>query len=176
MDRFEPIFEALNATGGRYVVVGGLAVNLHGHQRFTKDVDLVIELLPEQAERSLEALRTIGYEPRLPVRLADFGDPAIREMWVREKGMVVFQMYNDRLKMTVDVFVEYPMDFETLWAGATEAQLSRTRIRIASLGHLIGMKRSVGRPQDLADVEALMEIQRLLADDPDGGPNGATRP
>lgn len=49
MDRFEPIFEALNATGVRYVVVGGVAVNLHGHQRLTKDLDLVIELVPEQA-------------------------------------------------------------------------------------------------------------------------------
>ncbi len=71
MDRFEPIFEALNATGVRYVVVGGLAVNLHGHQRFTKDVDVVIELLPERTEHALEALRAIGYEPRLPVRLAE---------------------------------------------------------------------------------------------------------
>ena len=51
MDRFEPIFETLNATGTRYVVVGGLAVNLHGYQRFTKDVDVVIELLPEASER-----------------------------------------------------------------------------------------------------------------------------
>lgn len=175
MDRFEPIFEALNATGVRYVVVGGLAVNLHGHQRFTKDVDVVIELLPELTEHALEALRAIGYEPRLPVRLADFGDATIRKGWVRDKGMVVFQMYNDHLRMTVDVFVEYPMDFETLWREATEAQLSRTRIRIAALGHLIQMKRSAGRPQDLADAEALMEIQRLLADDPDlGGQSPAT--
>jgi hypothetical protein len=69
------------------------------------------------------------------------------------------------------------MDFETLWAGATEAQLSRTRIRVAALEHLIQMKQSVGRPQDLADVEALMETQRLLADSSDGrDPNGATGP
>ncbi|MEO8945397.1 MAG: hypothetical protein ABI338_02780 [Gemmatimonadaceae bacterium] len=69
MDRFEPIFETLNATRIRYVVVGGLAVNLHGYQRFTKDVDIVIELLPEQSARALEALRAIGYEPRLLVEI-----------------------------------------------------------------------------------------------------------
>lgn len=81
MDRFEPIFETLNATRIRYVVVGGLAVNLHGYQRFTKDVDIVIELLPEQSARALEALRAIGYEPRLLVEiqrlLAD--DPDLRD-------------------------------------------------------------------------------------------------
>jgi hypothetical protein len=165
MDRFETIFEALNATGVRYVVVGGIAVNLHGHQRFTKDVDVVIELVPDQTTRALEALRSIGYEPRVPIRLADLGDPAIRERWVRDKGMVVLQMYNDRLRMTVDVFVQYPMDFESLWSEALEAQLAHTHTRIAALDHLIQMKRAVGRPQDIADVAVLTEIQQMLAED-----------
>jgi Nucleotidyl transferase of unknown function (DUF2204) len=165
MDRFEPIFETLNATGVRYVVVGGVAVNLHGHQRFTKDVDVVIELVSEHTVRALEGLRAIGYEPRVPVRLADFGDPVIREGWIREKGMVVLQMYNDRLRMTVDVFVQYPMDFETLWSAAVEAHLDRTSVRVAALEHLIQMKRAVGRPQDVADVAVLTEIQQLLAED-----------
>jgi predicted nucleotidyltransferase len=43
MTQFDPIFAALQATGVRYVVVGGVAVNLHGYQRFTKDIDLVVE-------------------------------------------------------------------------------------------------------------------------------------
>jgi hypothetical protein len=137
---------------------------LHGHQRFTKDVDLVIELLPEQTARALEALRAIGYEPRVPVRLADFGDAEIREGWIRDKGMVVFQMYHDRLRMTVDVFVRYPIDFEALWSDAMEAQLSHTRVRVASIPHLVQMKQEVGRPQDLADVAVLLEIQRLLTE------------
>lgn len=177
MDRFEPIFETLNSTGTRYVVVGGLAVNLHGYQRFTKDVDVVIELLPEESVRALEALRAIGYEPRLPVRLADFGHASVRDSWARDKGMVVFQMYNDNVRMTVDIFVQYPMDFESLWRDAVEAKLSRTRVRIASLAHLIQMKRSTARPQDLADAEALGEIQRLIADNPQlVDPNGTENP
>jgi predicted nucleotidyltransferase len=165
MDRFEPIFKALNATGVRYVVVGGVAVNLHGHQRFTKDVDVVIELVPEHTARALEGLRALGYEPRIPVRLEDFGDPVIRERWIREKGMVVFQMYNDRLRMTVDIFVQYPMDFETLWSAAVEAQLEHARVRVAALDHLIQMKQTVGRPQDVADVAVLTEIQQILAEE-----------
>jgi len=35
--QFDTIFAALQTTGVRYVVVGGVAVNLHGYQRFTKD-------------------------------------------------------------------------------------------------------------------------------------------
>src|SRR5687768_17233169 len=104
MTQFDPIFAALQATGVRYVVVGGVAVNLHGYQRFTKDIDLVIELVADRTLKALEALNAIGYKPNVPVKLADFADPAIREGWIRDKGMMVFQMYSDRSRMTVDIF------------------------------------------------------------------------
>jgi hypothetical protein len=39
---FEQIFEALGQAGVRYVVVGGVAVVLHGHPRLTADRDLVV--------------------------------------------------------------------------------------------------------------------------------------
>ncbi len=51
---------------------------------------------------------------------------------------------------TVDIFSEYPMDFEFLLTG--------TRVRVASLEHLIASKRAAGRPRDLEDVERLIEI------------------
>jgi len=43
---FEKVIDALNRSGCRYVVVGGLAVNLHGYQRFTSDIDVGIDLSP----------------------------------------------------------------------------------------------------------------------------------
>ena len=46
MALFEPVFRALNDTGARYVVVGGLATVLHGYARFTADADLVVDLAP----------------------------------------------------------------------------------------------------------------------------------
>ena len=90
MTEFDSIFAALEATGVRYVVVGGVAVNLHGYQRFTKDVDLVIELIPEQTTKALAALSALGFTPTLPVNAADFADPVIRDHWIHEKGMMVF--------------------------------------------------------------------------------------
>jgi len=41
---FAPVFEALNGARVRYVVVGGVAVVLHGHARLTTDLDLVVDL------------------------------------------------------------------------------------------------------------------------------------
>lgn len=162
MTDFDPVFAALQATGVRYVVVGGIAVNLHGYQRFTKDIDLVIELVPDQALRALEALTKVGYKPSLPVRIADFANPAIRESWIRDKGMMVFQMYSDVSRLSVDIFVKYPLDFDLLWRDSIPVELPQTSLRIASIRHLIEMKRAAGRTQDLLDIEKLEMIERLL--------------
>ncbi len=47
---FEAIVRALEDAGVRYLVAGGLAVNAHGFLRFTKDVDLVVQLAPDNIE------------------------------------------------------------------------------------------------------------------------------
>jgi hypothetical protein len=164
MTQFDPIFAALQATGVRYVVVGGVAVNLHGYQRFTKDIDLVVELVPDQALKALEALQNLGYKPTVPVKLSDFADPIIREGWVRDKGMMVFQMYSDQTRMSIDIFVQYPVDFEELWSHGTKIDLPETSLRIASIDHLVLMKRQAGRAQDLLDVEKLEKLKQIMAE------------
>jgi hypothetical protein len=161
---FDTIFSALQSTGVRYVVVGGVAVNLHGYQRFTKDVDLVIELIPEQALKALEALHSVGYSPRLPVKLADFANTAMRESWARDKGMMVFQMYNDRIHQTVDIFATYPIDFDSLWRDSIPIQLRDSSPRIASIEHLITMKQEADRPQDRLDIDMLKRLQGILTE------------
>ena len=168
--QFDTIFAALQRTGVRYVVVGGVAVNLHGYQRFTKDVDLVIELVADRALKVLQALEAIGYRPTVPVKLTDFADPAIREGWIRDKGMMVFQMYSDQTRMSIDIFVRYPLDFDELWDQGTKIDLPDTVLRIASIDHLILMKRQASRPQDLLDIEQLEKIKRLLDEQGDAPP------
>jgi hypothetical protein len=98
-------------------------VNLHGYQRFTKDVDLVIDLVADRALKALQALEAIGYKPIVPVKLTDFADPAIRDGWIRDKGMMVFQMYSDQTRMSIDIFVRYPLDFDELWDQGVKIDL-----------------------------------------------------
>jgi len=158
---FEPVIEALERDGIRYVVVGGLAVVLHGHARLTADVDLAVDLAPEEAARTMETLTRIGLRPRAPVEPDEFADPAARARWREEKGMRVFSLWDpDHPMRVVDLFVENPVDFEGLWNRSEIAQLSTTAVRIASIPDLIGMKELAGRPQDLEDVAALREILR----------------
>jgi hypothetical protein len=161
MSLFEPLFAALNSRDVRYIVVGGVATVLHGHARLTADVDLVIDLEPAGCRRALEVLAGLGLEPRLPVDARDFADPAIRRTWIEDKGMRVFSFVDpDNPMRAVDLFAEPVLDFEQLWSGSETIALRSTFVRVASIPHLIALKRIAGRPKDLADVEKLEEIQR----------------
>ncbi|RIK07191.1 MAG: hypothetical protein DCC49_10585 [Acidobacteria bacterium] len=86
MSLFDSIFEALDRTGTAYVVVGGVAVVLHGHARLTADLDIVVNLETSALKAALSELTRIGLRPRLPVNAMDFADPAIRREWVPEGG------------------------------------------------------------------------------------------
>lgn len=155
----ERIFAALGAAGARYLVVGGVAVVLHGHPRFTADLDLVLALEPENVRAALHALRELGYEPRAPVAPEGLADPATREDWVRSKGMTVFSFASRENPATeVDVFVEEPFPFEEAYARALRADLGDLHVCVASIPDLVAMKRRTGRPRDLEDARELEAI------------------
>ena len=159
MALFEPIFEALNESGVRYVVVGGVAVVLHGHARLTADLDLAVDLSPASAKKAVDALVRTGLQPRAPVEASDFADPKARARWVEEQSMQMFTMWDPKnVLRLVDLFVENPIDFEELWAGSELVELEGTAVRVASVPDLIRLKRMAARPQDASDIEALEAI------------------
>jgi hypothetical protein len=156
---FEPLFDALEASGARYVVVGGLATVLHGFARLTADVDLVVDLEPDEARKVLAALQAMGLRPRAPVGPYDFADPLTRKSWTDEKGMKVFSLWDPSEPLReVDLFVEHLLPFDGLFARSELVELGASRVRIASIPDLIALKRLAGRPQDLQDIEALEAI------------------
>lgn len=157
----EPIFEALNRAGIRYLVVGGLATVLHGHARLTSDLDMIIDLKQEEARRALDVLVGLGFQPRAPVPAEDFADPEKRRTWLEEKGMRVFSLWDPKNPMVeIDLFVDHPILFEEMWADSEVMPLNETTARVVSADHLIQLKRLAGRPQDLLDIEALEAIQQ----------------
>jgi hypothetical protein len=159
MALFEPIFQALEEAGIRYVAVGGVAVVLHGHARLTTDLDLAVDLAPAPAAAAVRALGSIGFRPRLPVDADDFADPDTRQRWIDEKGMTVFSLWDPSdPTRAVDLFVVEPIDFEDLWAHASVVDLETTRVRIASIPDLIRMKEISDRPLDRDDIDALRTI------------------
>lgn len=160
MNPFGPIFRVLNEAEVRYVIVGGLATVLHGHTRLTLDIDLVVDLEPDEAKKAIQALTDFGFESRLPVPAMEFADPSRREQWIREKGMRVFSLWHpEQPLLAVDLFTEHPIDFQNLWNRAQRADLEGERVRIASISDLIELKRAAGRPKDLEDIRRLEQIR-----------------
>jgi len=159
---FEPVMQALQAGGVRYVIVGGVAVVLQGYVRATADLDLMVDLVADESGKAIEALTALGLRPRAPVDAKDFADPEKRDQWTREKGMKVFSMFDPSNPMReVDLFVENPMDFEDVWKRAKLMDINGTPARVASIGDLIELKRISGRPKDLADIEELKALSEL---------------
>jgi hypothetical protein len=153
----EAIVRALNDAGVRYLVAGGLAVNAHGYLRFTKDIDVVIQLIPENVMRAFGALGTLGYQPIAPVTAEQFADRSTREGWIRDKNMQVLQLWSDHHRETsIDIFVTELFPFEEEYAKALIKPLYGTiDVRFVSIPTLIAMKEAAGRAQDKIDIEHL---------------------
>jgi hypothetical protein len=161
MSLIEPVLDALNRGAVRYVVVGGLATVLHGFPRLTADIDLVVDLEPVEARRAIAVLVRLGFRPRPPVDPFEFADPQRRAAWVREKGLTVFSLFDPGNPLReVDLFLEHPIDFPSLWRRAVTIPLGHTTARVAAIEDLIALKRLAGRPEDLRDIEALEVIAR----------------
>lgn len=164
--RFVPVLKALNDAGVRYLVVGGVAVVLHGHLRTTGDLDLIVELSPDNLNRALDAFEASGFQPRPPVPLRSFADPETRRSWVEEKNLQVFSLWHPDLPgFEVDLFVEVPFDFDEVWRRRVEVELEGTTTFIVALDDLMVLKRAAGRARDLEDIEALEDLAQGAGDD-----------
>ena len=160
MSQIVPVFQALNEANVRYIVVGGIATVLHGYVRATADIDLIIDLHPEEAAKAIRALSSYGFKPRAPVDASGFADVGQRERWVEEKGMTVFSVvHSDNSGLSVDLFARHQIPFEVLWSRSELMQLGDTAVRVCSIDDLIELKRLAGRQQDLADIEQLTRIK-----------------
>ncbi len=156
------VFKALNETGVRYLVVGGVAVVLHGHLRFTGDLDLVVQLTPSNVALAVNALERLGFKSRLPIPAASLADPTLRASWIEEKGMVVFPLWSPAAPgLQIDIFVSEPFPFVENYGRARPVDIDGTPISVLGVSDLIEMKRKVGRPSDLADIAALERIAKL---------------
>lgn len=156
------IFKMLNKNKVRYLVVGGVAVNLHGIQRATADLDLIVALDSSNLDKFVKAMNSLGYKPKVPVRAEDFCDPKNRQRWREEKGMKVFSFYNPSDPFVlVDVFVYEPMPFDEMNRRKDRRVAFDVSIPIASIEDMITLKKEAGRPKDMFDLDALKEVLSL---------------
>ncbi len=137
-----------------------VAVNVHGYQRLTADLDLVIQLDTANINNAMDSLKQIGYSPILPVEARDFADPAKRKNWIETKNMQVFSLQpQQHPETTIDVFASEPFNFDLEYKSSTFAELTPViSFRIVNISTLIKMKQQAGRAKDMDDIDHLKII------------------
>jgi len=156
---YEEIFRELNKRKIDYVVVGGVAVVMHGVVRLTADLDLMLHLDEKNLTRFVEVMNELGYRPRVPVKAESFIDPENRKSWIEEKNMRVFSFYHPKKGiMLIDIFINEPVPYNKVRKAAVKMKIGNLLIPTVSIEDLIKLKEISGRPQDIADIEALKRL------------------
>jgi len=126
----------------RFVIVGGHAVAGHGEPRLTEDLDVFVEVSPENAARIRDALTDFG-----------MGDSVPSQEALLERGRI---WMIGRKPRRIDILSEIDgVTFEECWRGHTEAEFSPQALPVIGRAELIKNKRASGRAKDLGDLERL---------------------
>lgn len=144
---FAEMLRLLTAESVDFLVVGGYAVAGHGVPRATGDIDVWVRPTADNADRLWQALERFG-APRSRLSPASFTKPDI----VYQIGLPPTRI--DFLT-TID-----GVDFEPAWRDRVHCVVGDVAFSMLSLEHLLENKRATGRPQDLADIARLQEVNR----------------
>ncbi len=143
---FRDILSTFNAEGVDYLLVGAYAVAAHGLPRATGDIDLWIRATSDNAGRTWDALVLFG-APTDQFSITDLESPD-----------VVIQIGVSPERIDVLTSID-GVDFDTAWHDRIAVVVDGLKVQTLSREHLIANKRSVGRPQDLADAARLSEMR-----------------
>jgi hypothetical protein len=156
------LFSALTRHKVDYLLIGGLAVSLHGVERATMDVDITVAMNPENLASLIETAKELRLTPELPVPLEALNDLELLRRWYAERNLEAFALRAPNLAgVTVDVLLFPPVEFTGMAHRAVVFNVANTSICVVSIDDLIALKQAVGRPIDLSDIEHLQRIKTL---------------
>jgi len=139
---FREFIQSLNDNQVRYLVVGGFAVALHGYPRYTKDIDIWIELEPVNASRVINALEQFG-----------FGSLGLKEQDFLEAETIIQLGYPPR---RIDLLTTMTgVNFKDCFPARVVVDMDGLPVNFIDLENLKRNKQATGRAQDIADVENL---------------------
>ncbi len=139
---FKEFIQSLNDHKVRYLIIGGYAVAFHGHPRYTKDLDVWIELDPTNAANILQALTHFGFGS-LGLAKDDFLEP---------DQIIQLGYPPNRIDMLTTLA---GVDFDECFASKVVATIDDIQMNFIDLENLKKNKKATGRLQDLADLENL---------------------
>ena len=139
---FKEFIQSLNNNGVRYLIIGGYAVAFHGYPRYTRDIDIWIEMSPDNAAKVVRALEQFGFGS-LGLKPADFLTP----------DQIIQLGYPPS---RIDLVTTPPgVDFGICHAARVNVEVDGVPVNFIDLENLKKNKQASGRLQDLADLENL---------------------
>ncbi|MDH4161361.1 MAG: nucleotidyltransferase [Nitrospirota bacterium] len=154
------IFKRFNEEGVRYLVVGGLAMNLLGVPRVTYDIDILIDMTDENIEVLMRLMKEWGFKPKLPVKVMDFADREKRKDWIETKHMKAFNLVNAKWALSeIDIIIDAPVAYPEARKHAKKISVQGISIPVISIDDLIKMKTTAGREMDKADIQYLRRVK-----------------
>jgi len=132
----------LNANRVEYLLIGGYAVGYHGYPRATGDMDIWVAVNPENAAKTVVALKEFGFDvPELSA-----------ELFLRQNQIVRMGVPPMRIELTTTIS---GVNFEECYAARVVAELDGVKVNLIHLRHLKINKKAAGRHKDLNDLENL---------------------
>ena len=156
------LFSALQRHQVQYVLIGGLAVSLHGVERTTMDIDITVAMQPDNLKALIEMAQALKLKPVLPVPIESLLDLNLLKKWHDERNLKAFALKTDELAgVTLDILLFPPIDFTGMHKRAVIFDVADTQVKVAAIDDLITMKSAVGREIDLMDIEHLNTLKNI---------------
>jgi hypothetical protein len=152
------LFGALARHRVDYVVIGGVAAQVHGHRRTTMDLDLTPDPDAENLKRLAAALDELDVRPQ--GHELEQAEIAATDPERLAFAAVVPPLLTRHGQIHILKEPKGARPFEAMRAAALVVEVSGVEIAIASLDDLIRMKRAAGRPIDLDDIAVLTDVER----------------
>ena len=140
----ESLLKSLNENKVKFLIIGAAAFPIHGYSRATLDIDIFIEETQKNAERTLKALKSFGY---------DISDISIHDLLTKK---ILIRQYI--LETDVHPFVK-GASFKDVWKKKVKGKIGSQTVFFPSLDDLIKMKKAAGREKDKEDLKILLKIK-----------------
>ena len=157
---YEDILRAFQKHKVKYVLVGGLAVNLQGAFRSTADLDILVDMTDMNLAKIVKILKQKKYFVKQPVDPMGIADSEIRKDWIQNKNMKAFCFFKENGEQ-VDIIIDSSVQFAEAIQEAQTVRVDGISLPVVSIKHLIKMKEKTGREKDKLDVKELKEIKKL---------------
>jgi len=150
------LLRRLAASGTDFVVVGGVAVAVQGYGRATKDLDITYATNAANLERLGDVLIALRARLRGVADDVPFVPDAVA---LRRTAILTLDTEAGPLDLLLRPDGAPP--YERMRERADVIDLDGAEIRVVDIDDLLSMKRAAGRPQDLADIDALEAVKRV---------------